>query len=263
MSYLIVAAETRCEGVAVEVFLNGGAVSRNFDLRSNMNTNKLNPWLVVGSNRLEVRVAAVDKTGTFLPHAQLNFAVFEGAHGEHPGAAGKLGEISWSQSLHPLAGSGFQSVGTLDFQSRAPTPPWRWLDGLPYSEADRPAIEACLVKLHGALVARDFDALAALTQLRDHELALALDVSPARLVALERQSVAALFQAKVWQVAPLDPGALEFHARAGGRLVEATSVALGPALSATADGETVHFRYTLAHLPGTDPQQPSSWNVIR
>lgn len=263
MSDWIVAAETRCNGVAVELIFNGAAIVREFVFSGNMLMNKLNPWIVEGPNQLEVRVAAAAGQPSPGADAHLALAVYEGPHGTHPGPGGKLTELTWSQAAQPLAGEGFQQLKMLEFKTRAATPRWRWLDALPYSDADRPAIVARLMELHAALAASDFDAVAALTRLRDEELALALDVSLDRWVALERQSVASLFQAKNWQLQDVDASELEFHPRAGGKLVEVTRRGMQPPLVGVADGEAISFRYTFCHLAPPDSEQPGQWSVIR
>ncbi len=254
MNYAMVVLETRVEQVGWEVIFNGGLVQRNFTQAARTDAHKLNPWLVEGTNQLEVAVVPLPGRLDFDETARLELAVFQGAHGRHPGEAGKLFDFQWRYRDQPVTAGQVVCEQTLSIDQSHGR--WVWQDSQPFTSSDRPAIAALLSKYRQTLVNRDFAALSALTQQRDQELATAYDVSLAEVVETEKVAVQGVFGADDWRVEPLEPDQLQFWPRAGDRLVEVTHGARQPAIRAFAGGDEIEFHVTVANLNG-------GWTIIR
>lgn len=260
--YLIHAVEVKSLYVAFEVLLNEGKLMRILDAPDGNFTQKGNAFLVHGKNQIRLSVRPLEGQPEIDPRASIEMKIFEGPYGGHPGEAGKLDEFSWAQGANPISTSDFRTIHQKEIPTRAAMGPWSWEDATPYTPGDRAALEAITTAVHATLVAKDYDAFAALNVVRDKELATALDVDLRTLLETDRMMLDSLMQQDDWQVEPLDVSALEIHERSGGRLVEVTGPNKSGPIVAGAAGETIEFPLTFSNLQARPPIA-GGWTITR
>ncbi len=246
--YLINAVEVTSNEVAFEVYLNGGRVMRVLDEADGNWMQKGNAFLVQGENEIAINVRPLAGHEDVSPEASVELKIYEGPFGGHPGDAGKVHEFNWYQAATPVKAQSFHTIHQKPFPSRAAQTRWSWEDAAAFAPADRDAIVAVVTALHATLVAKDYDAFAALNVTRDAELAKALDVNPKTLVESDRMMLQSLMDQEDWEVLPLEVDGLEMHPTAGGRLVEVTGANKTSPIVATGAGEQVDFPLTLSNL---------------
>jgi hypothetical protein len=266
--YKIVAAEVKSEGLRYELLLNGGAVLREQDPAQRAAMAKLNPYVLSAQNRLEVAIAPPLEEDTPGLGASLQVIVLEGEHGKAPPPEGRLLEWAWSPSDTPVSGPGFTPVLQFDLPTTVDHGQWAWQRAVPYTDADRLAVEALASRFRSAVVARDAGGVLALTTLRTADMSRALDVPEAELTRLQSDGLADLFGAQDFQVSLFDTRSLVLRPRAGGRLVEVTypvppppgarpgAFAEGPAIRVFAQGRVVPFGLTVSQIDGV-------WTIVR
>lgn len=251
-NYILSVVEIRSEGLICEVLLNGGLVHRDTKGVRAVTQTKLNPWAVAGNNRLEVALAPLfgDAIG---PEASFSLEILEGPHGQ---IAPTTYAYRWDPVASPVVGPGFTTVHVVDRPLQANDGPWAWEKAQPYTEADRPAIEALVAAVHAAYVARDAKALVALTTVRNQEVWRAFGEDPATGDADALLIYQEQFKSPSFRTDPLDTSALLLHPRADGRLVEVTNASLGPPVSGRDDESESPFPMTVSHLS-------SGWTIVR
>lgn len=255
--HLINAFEVSNDQVSFEIYLNDGRLMRVLDEPDGTWMQKGNALLVQGDNELKVAVRPAAGQPEIDPRAMIELKIFEGPFGIHPGEDGKVHEFTWSQAANPVRASDFKVIHQKTFASRAAQTRWSWEDAVPYTSADKTAILDIVTALHATLVARDYDAFAALNVVRDTELAQALDVKLTSLIKSDRLLLDSLMQQDDWAVEPLDLNALDVHDRAQGRLVEVTGPNKAGPIIAGAAGEQVEMPLTFSNLPDI------GWTITR
>jgi len=251
-NYLLSVIEIRSEKLICEVLLNGGAVHRDTKGARAVTQTKLNPFAVIGDNRLEVALGPLHGDA-IEPGAAFSLQIQEGPHGQEPAVTY---EYRWDPVQSPVVGAGFTTVLAVDRPLQAADGPWGWEQAQPFTPADRPAIEGLTAQVHAAYLARDAKALVALTTIRNQEIARAFGVDPATANDVFLRLYQEQFAPPSFRTDPLDPAALLLHPRAGGRLVEVTDASLGPPVRGRDDEQEAPFPMTVSHLD-------SGWTIVR
>lgn len=243
-------------GLVAQVTLNDVEVFADWEGARRVAQTKLDPYLVEGDNRLEVALTPMtDDQGRPLPvEASLVVTLIRGEHGVDPGDAGRVARFAWSPGELPVTPGELTGVWSRQFTVRAEHAHgrWAWQDAparAPTAD-DAQALIALAGELHAALAARDGDALAALTALRDGELARALELPADELRAEQSEHYRAWFAEPDWAMDPFDPGAFAATAFARGRLVRVTDPVGGPALKGHGGGRRFAFSVTATRVDG-------------
>lgn len=254
---LLVVLEVLVSGVVASVRLNGVELFAETRGERRLSQLKVNGYAFSGSNHLVAAVGAppvpadADRTA-------FEVRLIVGKHGSEPGPEAIKASFAWDPASGPLAPARVERVWETEVELDVALPRWSWLDAPRSNDgsADRAAITSVVERLHAALSARDVAAFEQETEVKISELALALGVQRAELVADQREYLENLFQAHDWRMAPLQPEALDFSVQAEGRLVRITGAAGAPALLGWG-GEQV-----LALSPLTSRVQ-GRWTVVR
>jgi len=262
MPHWIYVLDVACEGLVAQVSLNGIDVFNEWEGRARQFQAKLNPYIVEGSNRLELSVAPMtDDEGRALevPRA-ITVKLIAGEHGSEPGPQGVVATFRWDEGTMPVPPGELTSVWGRQFTvipERA-FGRWVWQDAPdpPPLEADARALVALAGEVHAALVAKDIDAMLALTALKSQELARALDVPVSEIDEGQRDLYDGLFSDPTWRVAPFDPSQLAAVPCAEGRMVRVTDASGAPPLVAATDERPFAFGFLAARYSGR-------WTIVR
>jgi hypothetical protein len=251
--YLIHALEVQCDGLAVEVWLNGLRVFRESEGREIFAARILNPSLVDGENTFEVRAARV---GALAPSLKVVVARTDGASQDVP-AEDVLVRYEWKSDEQPLEGPPLQSLLARRVDVGPAHGPWAWQGATPYVDTDRAAVEAAVAELHGALARRDVQGVVDRMQVKTAEMARGLDGEPSFYEGDLRQWLGELFGQDDWHMEPLDPSLLELEPSAAGRLVVVSNVRGGAPLSGRGSESVFEpDELTYSHLDG-------GWTLVR
>lgn len=262
MPHWIYLLDVDCEGLVVQVTLNEIDVFNEWTGADRRFQTKLNPYIVEGSNRLELALTPMtDDEGEVLggPRA-VTLRLIAGVHGVDPGPAGVLATYRWDEAAAPVDPGVLTSVWGRQFTVPAERAYGRWVwqdasDEPPTGE-DGLALAALAGEVHAALAARDLDALAALTALKSRELAQALDVPEAEVVDGQREMFGGLFADPSWRVAPFEPADLAAVPCAGGRMVRVTDSAGGPVIVGSTSERPFAFGFLATRYP-------DRWTIVR
>ena len=198
---------------------------------------KLNPYVLADEpNEVSLEVAPPDGQPSHEPSAALGVRVLEGAEGGTSADARVVFEQLWSQRDAPAVGPLFMSVLSAEIKTSVSYGRWAWQDATPFTPADRSDIEALVKRIHSGFSSGNYSALAALTKVRDEEMARGMDLSYAELEGHSRGTSANWFGADDYQVAPLDLSVMQLQPRAAGRLVEVTDERGLPLIRVRVDG---------------------------
>ena len=240
--------QVETEGLVARVTLNDIEVFADWEGARRVAQTKLDPYLVEGDNRLDVALTPMtDDEGNVLPGDQsITVTLIRGEHGVDPGDAGRLARFAWKPGDIPVEPGTLTSMWARQFVVRPEHAHgrWAWQDAparAPTAE-DAQALVALAGEVHAALAARDAAALLALTVLRDHELARAVEIPEEEMRAEQEAYYADWFGAPDWAMEPFDPTALAATAFARGRLVRVTDPYGGPALKGGGDGRRFAFQ---------------------
>jgi hypothetical protein len=247
-TYLIVAAQFRSEGVAFEILMNGalayedraGVIGHHFA--------KLNPWLTESENVFSVRLALPEGAAELVASASFGVQVLQGEHGREPGPEGLLFEAAWSPATPPPLGIDFVEVMAATIRPAQTHGRWSWEDATPYTPAERPAVEALVAELHGALDRRDTAAAVGLFPIYDAEMDIALDLPPGAHTETFRAQLDGLFSAPDWRMEPLDTRSLVLTPRAGGRLVDVRGPGGGSPIRGAGSGGVFTLKFAVSRL---------------
>jgi hypothetical protein len=251
--YRIFALEVQCGGLAAEVRLNGLPVFREPSGRPRFTAKKCNPWVVDGTNDLEVRAARLGAIGSYL---KLALAVVDGVH-EEVAPENVLVRYEWQPDEQPLEAPPLQQLLLLPVDVGPAHGRWAWQSAQPYVDADRGALEAAVADLHATLARRDREGTVSHLQVKTAEMARALDATPAELEADLREWLEELFRQDDWQLEPLDPSMLQLEPSAGGRLVLVTDARGRPPVHGRGhESEFEPTELTYSHLEG-------GWTLVR
>ena len=262
MPHWIYVLDVACEGLVAQLTLNGVDVFNEWEGRARQFQAKLNPYIIEGPNNLELALTPMtDDEGAPLPVAHaFTVKLIAGEHGADPGPQGMLATFRWDEAALPVTPGELTGVWARQFTVPAERAfgRWVWQDGpaTPPAEADARALVALAREVHGAMVARDVDALLALTALKTTELARALDTPVAEIEDGQRELFGELFADPTWRVAPFDPAQLAAVPCAGGRMVRVTDSSGGPALVAATDDRPFAFGFLATRYD-------SRWTIIR
>ncbi len=254
-TYLIYALEVQCNGLLVQVLLNGVAVFEEAAAGFRFTQLKLNPWIVDGPNQLEVLTGP--PPGQELgKDAELKLLVIKGPHGQEPGPDADVVSFTWNEADAPLESD--QIVRVLD----SPVPVdeghgrWAWQDASPYAQGDEGDMAALVQQAGQVLASRDSAGYLALLALKTEEMSRALNVPAAELQKDISDVLRERFAADDWQVEPVDPAALRYAPTAGGRLVRITDDLGRPPLRGMGGGQAFETSMTVSHLA-------QGWTVVR
>ncbi len=254
-TYLIYALEVQCNGLLVQVLLNGAAVFEEPAAGFRFTQLKLNPWIVDGSNQLEV-LAGPPPGQELGKDAELKLLVIKGPHGEEPGPDANVVSFTWNEADYPLEPD--QIVRVLD----SPLPVdeghgrWAWQDATPYTPGDDGDIAALVTQAAQLLANRDAAGYLALLELKTEEMSRALNVPTAELRQDNSDVLGERFAADDWQVEPVDPTRLRHSPTAGGRLVRVTDDLGQPPLRGFGGGSGYETGLTVSHLS-------QGWAIVR
>ncbi|RLB63246.1 MAG: hypothetical protein DRI90_07270 [Deltaproteobacteria bacterium] len=254
-TYLIYALEVQCEGLLVQVLLNGAAVFEEPAGGRRFAQGKLNPWIVDGPNQLEV-LAGPPPGQELGQDAALKLLVIKGPHGELPGPDANAVSFTWNEADYPLEPD--QMVRVLD----TPVPVdeghgrWAWQDAAPFAPGDEGDIAALVMQAAQVLTSRDTAGYLALLDLENEEMSRALDVPAAELAQDISDVLREQFAADDWQVEPVDPAALRYAPTANGRLIRVTDDLGRPPLRGMGGGQTFETSLTVSHLS-------RGWTIVR
>jgi len=260
--HLLYVLQVECTGVVSRVLLNGVDVFADWEGAARIVQSKVNPYIVEGPNALEVMVTAMtDDDGVALPvERMLRVSLLRGPHGVDPGPAGRLAGYTWDEGQTPVEPGVLTGVWGRQFTVTAEQAfgPWVWQQApaLVPQPDDAAALVALAETVHAAISRRDVGALTQLTQLRDAELARALDIPEEEFRAEQADSWAEWFAAADFVLDAFDPTALAAVPQARGRLVRVTDAYGGPPIQGGA-GER-RFAFAFAACP-----QEGHWVIAR
>lgn len=242
MASILYVLDLETEGLVVRVALNGVDVFNDWEGARRIAQSKLNPYVIEGSNALEVFLTPMtDDAGSALDVDRVfRLALYRGEHGALPDDTSRIASYTWRAAESPVEpgvltgvwGRQFTVSPALSFGR------WTWQDAPAVAPREEDARELMTLAeiLHGALARRDAATVMTLTDLRTRELARALDL-PVDEVRDEQASwLSEFFASPAWALEPFDPGSLAASPYARGRLVRITD-AYGAAPIKGTDGE--------------------------
>ncbi len=254
-TYLIYALEVQCEGLLVQVLLNGVAV---FDepLGGNRFTQlKVNPTIVAGENQLEV-LAGPRPGQEVAKDALLQVGIIKGPHGQRPGPDARVVDFQWNEGDQPLSPDQLTPV----FQGLVPVDEghgrWAWQDATPYAPADDGAIATLVTQAAQTLAAGDLPGYLGMLAVMHEEMSRALDIPIGELKSDLSTALGELLSADDWHVDPVDPSRLRYAPTAGGRLVRVTDDLGKAPLRGAGGGQTFETDLTVSKLG-------QSWTIVR
>jgi hypothetical protein len=248
--YVVYALEVQCSGLAVDVAVNDWRVFREPLGAKRFTQKKLNPWLADGPNVLEVRaalaagesylkVALIRVEGDDLPGDDAFVVKYEHKPGEQPLEEKPLVVLKETVDLGPVHGA------------------WAWQTATPYSDGERPAVEAFMRELHGALATKNAKGFIEYNRVKIEEMARALNVPPAELDSDMNEWLADLFRHDDWAMDPFDPQRLLIEPEASRRVVVVTRETGGPPLTGRGGSDELEIpSFALSRLP-------QGWAVVR
>jgi hypothetical protein len=262
MPHWIYVLDVSCEGLVAQLTLNGVDVFNEWEGKPRQAQTKLNPYIFEGSNHLELALTPMtDDEGNALPVARsMTVKLIAGEHGKEPGPQGVLATFRWDEAALPVPPGELTGVWGRQFTVPAERAygRWIWQDAptTPPGEGDARALVALAADVHAAMVARDVEAMIALTALKTRELARALDTPIAEIDEGQRELFGELFNDPTWRVAPFDPSQLAAVPCAGGRMVRVTDPSGGPALVAATDERPFAFGFLATRFS-------DRWTIVR
>ena len=255
--YTLLMALIQGEGAAYKAVANGAVAQLDPGGRDGMGVFKLNPYVVEGEpNRIELEVAPPSGRTDFPLSAAIGVRILEGPEGIDSSQARVVLEHVWTQRNSPAVGPQFMNVFSSEYTTQVAHGRWAWQDATPFTPADRADIEALVTKIHTGFSNANYGALAALTKVRDEEMARGLGMTYADLEARSRSASQTWFGADDFRTYPLDLSAMVLRPRAGGRLVEVNDERELPLVRANVDGKEVRPPFTVSHLA-------DGWAVVR
>lgn len=248
--------QVETEGLVARVTLNDIEVFADWEGARRITQTKLDPYLVEGDNRLDVALTPMtDDEGNVVPGDQsLAVTLLRGEHGRDPGDEGRVARFAWKPGDIPVEPGTLTSVWARQFTARPEHAHgrWAWQDApaRPPTAEDAQSLVALAGEAHAALAARDAAAVMALTALRDHELARAVELPEEEMRAEQAAYYADWFGEPDWAMDPFDPSALAATAFARGRLVRVTDPLGGPALKGGGGGRRFAFQVLATRVDG-------------
>jgi hypothetical protein len=238
----------------VEVLFNDWLAFRKTVARGSICEAKLNPWMLEGDNRLEVRLGLWPNAD---PADRLCLVrLYKAEHGKMAVDDDALCFFRWVPGLAPLEDEGLTTVFTHQLTMRKAFGRWGWEGATPYMPKDRPEIEATTVALHQSLARRNITALVDTLRLKHEEMSRALGLSFDDQIAKQEGYLRDFFAATDWHMLPLEADKLIVESGAKGRLVHVYGPDGEEPLVGQGGGEVFALHLTLSRMRGT-------WEVVR
>jgi hypothetical protein len=252
MPLLMFVLEIQSEGVRTKAVLNDIQVYERVSGKSGMAQAKLDPWIIEGSNRIQVFAAlAVGGGGT----PRLGLSLLVGPHGRQPA---KSAESKWDPAGKPLQKDRFTLVWEHEFTPERAFGRWAWQDAAPSNlpADDRAGIVALVEEVRGAVQKGNAARLRELFRLRDSEMARALDIPEAEMSEEMNAMFQALCQAPDRKIEPIDPGALVMTPGAGGRIIAVQTAGGGPPVKVSMGEGEMDLPMSVSRIGGR-------WTIVR
>lgn len=192
----------------------------------------INPFIIEGKNRLEVRAGGVPvprtakdgpETKPGLRQGSAEFALLCGEFGQELGPEQRLLRYSFDPRRTPLTTPRLTTVMAADVPVSRAFGRWAWQDAPAFQEGDAGAVAQAVQGIYEALRTRDLARLEGLYRRKNEELARALDMTLEELEHEQTEHYHGLFDAPGYAVRFEDPAGLTCRAMAGGRLVSVTT----------------------------------------
>jgi hypothetical protein len=252
--------EIESDPLNFQILLNDVPVKQSFEGRSLTSQTNINPWIVEGTNVLEIRLG-LPSSGA--PETQAgNSSSFQlkllgGEHGTVPEPEATIVKYTWNAAAQPL-GKSIVTVFTEEFQAEISFGRWRWQDSppAPFMESDKQEILQLIRKFYRALTDKDVSALAELLKFNSEEMSRALDIEEEMLIMGQNEFFSSLFKSEDWRVDPMEESALVFEPVAGGRLVKVTQAGGQPLMR----GQSGDDQYAISFMVG---RVAGAWNILR
>lgn len=217
-----------CNRLRARLSLNGATVFRTWQPRLQRRQLKLNPWCLVGDNRIEVELARFDEDELPPPTDDEDvpafwFHLYRVPDDAEPSSLFLMLRYEWHDNEGKLVeGEGARSLFHHRFRIARKFGDWFWLAGDPYTPDDREGVLDALERLQEALVAKDVDRVFAMLAIRRQEICEALDMNLDEVEQDETAYFEEHFAAEDWGLHPWDRQSLVVIPEAGGRLVRVT-----------------------------------------
>ncbi len=254
--------ETHCEGLVVRVALNHVDVFSEWSGGARKDTAGVNPFVVEGTNTLEVFLAPMtDDAGAVmeLPR-RFRVSLHRAERDQSADESNRLAHFEWSERAAPLSPGGFAGVWARQLTVRPEHAFGRWcwqeVTSLPPGGDDAKELVALAEIVHAALARRDVDAVLSLTELRNRELARAAGVSEAHFVAGQAALLRRWFASKDWALDAFDAASLAATRQARGRLVRITDPWGDAPIKGTDGARRFTFAFMAARIDG-------AWTIAR
>ena len=252
--------------LAVDVRLNDWPVYHALDGVGRVARQKVNPWLLEGENRVQVRLQPLDdeavaalasaKEGGGLPPG-FTLTFYKTEHGTSSCEEDILLYFDWTASEYPLQKDSMTQVLDHTIPFVKAFGPWTWERARPFMPADRPAVEALVAAFHGALERRDVPGLVSLLRVKLEEMARSLNQDPAQMLVKQQNYFEQFyFNDPSFRVDPLDTSQLVLESSAGGRLVAVRGPGGRAPLTGSAGPRPFDFSLTVSAVD-------NGWSIVR
>jgi hypothetical protein len=251
-----------CAGVVARVCLNEIEVFSEWAGETHNDRVTLNPYVVEGSNSLELFVTPMTDDQGRLIHSTCKASVLVTRSEADQSARNsqRLAAFLWNPSESPVTPGVLTGVWSRQFSVRPEQAygRWIWQDSPTKSPGPDDAIELVAVAeiLHTDLARRDLNALLVRTELRNHELSRALGMTYEQMVTEQAAMYESWFALPNWGLVPFDPNNLAASPQARGRLVRVTDALGAPPIVGGDETHRFAFGFMAARVDG-------SWAVVR
>lgn len=243
-----------------KILFNDVPVKQALDGRPLNSQTNVNPWIVEGTNVLDIRLGLPSggrPESQAANSSSFQLRLFGGEHGRVPDQKDPLIEYIWDAAAQPL-GEEIATVFTKEFQPEITFGRWLWQDSspAPLTESDQQEIVQQIRKIHRALLDKDLSGLTEMLNFSSEEMSRALDIEEDELAMGQNQFFSSLFESDDWRVEPLEESSLVFEPVAGGRLVKVTQAGGQPPLQGEGDGGQIALNFMFGRVAG-------AWHILR
>jgi hypothetical protein len=251
-----------CNRMHGRIALNGCTVFRSWQPRPTEHWTKLNPWCLVGDNRLTVEVGAFPADALPEPSDEqdvpgFTLHLFRLPDGVKPASFYLMLRFEWEDNEAPVQSDGTTAkVFDPSFRIARHFGDWCWLDAHPYEDGDRSRVLDAVERVHAALGARDAGVVQGLLAVRRVEVCHALRLEVESVELDEYQFLESFFEQEDWAMDPLDRHGAQLLTEAEGRLVRVTKPNGDMLLTGRGGGRPFVFDIALSHID-------DDWLVVR